>query len=404
MNDKAIHADADDQETGAQGSPANKRLSMMDSISRNRVQNMAEDNEIKVEDIIHEGPIDGYADPTDAKADKGAEEGADPGEKGEIKPDAGEEDKTAAAGEDKAGEVDGEHGEKKDYNGDHEEEETSEVVSLSSGEIGRYKVKVKVDGEEQELSLSEVTRGFQKDAAASKRLEQAAQRQKELDEREEKIKAREAELAADPATKIVDEEGNELNPESSLPGVDGEAIKGFLDAFYGGKEDDAAAALTRLLQSTGRTSEATQGKEVDTGNVAEIVKQVLTEDRDQQNFNVARHAFTEEYEDVWKDPNLARMADDFYAEEIELGASYAEAFTNSGNRVREWVASIAGADSSSNSKDDKHDERTEKKKDLDNLSGNGETSSGKAAEEAPKGPSATIQEMAQSRGAHRRMQ
>jgi hypothetical protein len=67
----------------------------------------------------------------------------------------------------------------------------SEPDALADTQPEQIKVKVKVDGQEVELPLSEVTKGYQKDAVASRRLAEAAEERKkleafklELDERE----------------------------------------------------------------------------------------------------------------------------------------------------------------------------------------------------------------------------
>jgi len=375
MTDKATHPGA-----------GTSRLEAMDNIARVRVEGMANDLGI---------------DPQTIHSDVKPPTQVIPG---------GEEDKTGEEVEKKADEEIKETEEeiaakeKKDPDPvvdtkGEEEEEDVEYIDVSPEDERRYRFRTKVDGEERFLTAAEVKRGYQKDATASKRLEQAALRAKELDEREQDIARREQEaLARNTSTGKVEVE-EETDDDQNLDVLSiRDDVKTFLDTFYGGKEEEAEAALTELLSKVGRTQktvgDATQTQTVDETAVAAKVE-------DSINFKAAREYFRENYEDIWSDQPLAKMADEYFEEELETGVSYKEAFINAGDRVRDWLkehgASVTTPEKSAKT-------REQKKEDIDNLESTGATSTTIANEEKPQGVSDVIKEMAASRGANRQYQ
>jgi hypothetical protein len=75
-------------------------------------------------------------------------------------------------------------------------EQGAQMITLTDDEGNEYqvpktaKMRLKIDGAEVEESFDRVTRGYQKGAAADKRLEQATLKQRELEERERDLTAR----------------------------------------------------------------------------------------------------------------------------------------------------------------------------------------------------------------------
>lgn len=360
------------------------RMDAMNSISHGRVNDMAENLGLKPEDIISEDPI--VEDPplTGEEDDK-------------LKDKEGEKTKDGE-GEVSDDELKAKGKEESPTPKEKEIDDIMDYIDIDQEAEKKYRFKVKIDGEEQVLTADQMKRGYQKDATASKRLEKVSLRAKELDQREEELKRREEELekrAKQPAAPVVtdDKGGEHLSLEDD--------VKKFLNAFYGGNEEEAQAALTELL-ATGRTAPvqqaqeegATQTKAVDEETVAKMV-------RDELLWEEARDKFREEYEDVWKDPHLAHMADDFLTEELDVTGSYKEAFTNAGNRVREWMKDKGLAPTPKKDGETTRQEREAKKRQLDTVEDAGTVSDTGLQEEKPQSVSDTIAAMAASRGANR---
>ena len=99
------------------------------------------------------------------------------------------------------------------------------------------RVKVKVDGQEIELPLSEVVKSYQKDATASKRLQEAT---------------RLLSLAEQKANKVAQSaqpENNSLQPaEDDARKARRSQLKGAFSKLYEGDEDGAAEAMDRLFE------------------------------------------------------------------------------------------------------------------------------------------------------------
>jgi len=117
-------------------------------------------------------------------------------------------------------------------------------------------IKVKVDGEELELPLAELVKSYQKDATATRRLQQATEI------------LRNAEQQVSKSAQV----GDKINPPEAAP-TDEERmaqIKGAFSKLYEGDEEGAAAAMLKLFEG----AKATQ-KPIDAAQVAAEVKQQL---------------------------------------------------------------------------------------------------------------------------------
>lgn len=195
-------------------------------------------------------------------------------------------------------------------------------------ETDRPTVKVKVDGEEKELPLDEVVKGYQKDAAASKRLEEAARYRAELEEKERQLAEREAAL------------GKGDSSEQQLPsGAPDEGVEDRARALVGklleGEVEDAVAMLAEVMQ--GRS-----GSTVDESKVAEIVQRAEVQREYERDFNTAKQLFDTDYADINADPYLARLANDIFAQEIQAGKMPSEAAKAAGDGTREWLKQFTG--------------------------------------------------------------
>ena len=180
------------------------------------------------------------------------------------------------------------------------------------------KYRVKIDGEEQEVPLSEILRGYQKDSAASRRLEDAARRQKELDEREERLREQEARLSNVPDTQEDEETATDTGA--------------FLDALYEGDREKAE----KLLKDLGIGRRTATQEQINPAEVAALVKQQIAVDG-------AFEMFKRDFQDVLGDPYLVKIADQFLDEARASGTPEAEAIIQAGNKTRDWVKQFAPA-------------------------------------------------------------
>ena len=118
-----------------------------------------------------------------------------------------------------------------------ERREAPEV--LDEADYGTVKVKVKVDGQEVMMPLAEVAKGYQKDAVASRRLEQAARERQELELFRRQL--------AEQEQRLSQARQAPLSPEGDA-GDDLEAqIKAAMSALIDGDEDQAAQALRKVV-------------------------------------------------------------------------------------------------------------------------------------------------------------
>jgi hypothetical protein len=229
-------------------------------------------------------------------------------------------------------------------------------------------IKVKLDGVEQEVPLSDVVRAYQKDAVASKRLNDASAKLREADEILARAKAQ------------------PTQENSSQVGEDATNIaKTAIESLLNGDEEGAANALALLAAGRGNSTQAP-----DTDEVAAKVKQQLEVDS-------ALTKFTGEYADVVSDPQLAKITNDFLAEEMNTGthATQYEALVAAGNRARSWLADKTGVKTGDESSTIRND-RVAKKAGMEQVPSN--SASAASQDEPTESASDIIAEMKKARG------
>ena len=132
------------------------------------------------------------------------------------------------------------------------------------------RVKVKVDGEEIELPLAEVVKSYQKDAAASKRLQEATRLMQIAEQAANKVAHGNDHADNSPATDVAKPEEKELRVGR---------IKGIFSKLYEGDEEGAAEEMEQLIaQGAGVVAPATQQQTIDPNQIAAEVKQQLAFD------------------------------------------------------------------------------------------------------------------------------
>jgi hypothetical protein len=242
---------------------------------------------------------------------------------------------------------------------------------------GKRMVKVKVDGEEIDVPEDEVIRSYQKDSAASKRLEAAAAKMREVEERERALNEREAQLSRQ----------TQAQPDSTEPPPStDDAAQQFLDAMYEGEGDKAKEALKKLLPQ-GR-QETTQ--QVDVNAIVPTVAQQVRAQIERDN---ALEKFSKDYEDIVSDPYLASVADNFLKAELDANKdkTYGEALEEAGKQTRDWLKKLTPTPSTTRS------EILAKKEQIDTVPTTNATSGG-IGEQKEESASETITAMRKARG------
>lgn len=194
----------------------------------------------------------------------------------------------------------------------------------------KYRVRVKVDGEEKEMVLADVVRIQQKESAADRRLEQASTM----------LKAAEAAVAdATETGKAKAERDIKAAQEAKdAAATDFKAqLKDYNDLLYAGKTEEAAEAMVKIMdardgRSTAATREAPQV--VDMKKLKDEVKSELRTES-------ALETFAGAYPEIIANPDLAKIADRHYEAARKEGKSDAEAFKAAGDATRGYVKELA---------------------------------------------------------------
>lgn len=252
---------------------------------------------------------------------------------------------------------------------------------------GEVRWVTKVDGEERIADDDEIIRGYQKNQTASKRLEDAANRQKELDAREAALRAEEARIAEQ--VKKIQTPLSE--PQGSEVAVADEAdYDALLTAIYEG-DNTKAKKLLGKLQIGGRAPVATPPA-VDLDGIAE---KAAAKAADRIAMNTAMEKFQKDYTDIVANPHLAKVADGFLEEELR-NKPFADALEEAGKRTREWIAEITPKPAEPTRTPTREAARANKEK-VDNLPSQSSVSSS-ANDEAVESASDVIRNMRKSRG------
>lgn len=235
---------------------------------------------------------------------------------------------------------------------------------------------VKIDGVETQLPEAEVIKGFQKDAAASRRLEEAAQRLKEIEERERAVAEKEqATQAPAAAAQVQDHDPAEL-------------ARKILDGFVEGNLEEAAQALAEALAVKAR-QDATPV--VDASQVAEIVQQQLNATELEHDYQKAKEMFDTTYGDINQNPRLAQMCNSIYFEHLDAGKRPSEAAKLAGEEVRGLFAPPSQLSTPAAT-------REERKRNIDTINPAAAHVAAPGQDNASNDPNAVIAEMKRARG------
>lgn len=246
----------------------------------------------------------------------------------------------------------------------------------------KYRLRVKIDGEESEIPLSEVARSVQKNGAADRRLNEAVRVLKEAETRAAQI-LKEAEIRA--AQKPGESTSVKNDPADPPP------VKDFVAALFSGDEEKALEAFNKVFSGRPEPKQAqpTLDETAVIAKVAPVVKQQLAVES-------ALERFQQDYPDIVSDPYLATVADDFVKSEMESGKDIVSALKSAGDLTRGWLRQKAGVKSEEKTPTTTRAEKLEKKAGIDVVPAASVTATTQAPQ--PQTGSDVILEMRKQRG------
>lgn len=235
---------------------------------------------------------------------------------------------------------------------------------------------LKIDGAEQEMNLQDIERGYQKDAAGSKKLEEAAALKRKAEELMAQLQ-NPSRASADPVT-----------PAPSSEDVQ-KAAEQIVQSLFEGEREDAVKAVATLLKP--------KPVMLNEDELAAKIERRL-------DGKAAGQWFKDTYKDIVEDERLFgmadRRADELLRENPTL--SYRDVFKKAGDEVMEWLDSYrpkAQPEVTEKAPVRLQDREERKRETVESLpmAAGAIASIGQDAPRA-KTPSETIQEMRKARG------
>lgn len=265
---------------------------------------------------------------------------------------------------------------------------------LGEDRLDKTKVKIKVDGQEKEITVADALKTVQKNAAADKRLEEAALAKKRAEEEAATIvatarsEAEKIKLAAKPA-------GEEPKPgeSPSTPDAMTQAVTLMFEGDTQKSAEHFAAAVKvevdRRLSESGATLDR-----------AALTREV----RQQMEWDAALEEFTTNHQDIADDPYLLGMwqAELNRAAKLPEVGSPKDAVQKATQHVADWMQKIAGGSAGGQkvTVGDLATRRTEKTAALRNAVHSTTSVPASTAKSAPKPqkPSEVVADMRKARG------
>jgi len=241
-------------------------------------------------------------------------------------------------------------------------------------------VKVKLDGEEKEIPLSELVKGYQVHSVASKRMEEATiLKQQATAELAEAEQLKEQLSRQAPLKKEGDEAG----------GGETDEVDDALDAYL---EGDATKIRELLKKATGKKDAPASLSEEELDQVVE--KRLAKRDTDREH-KTAEDTFKKDYAEIFADPDLLAAANKRYYAKIDEGKSITDAMLEAGKETQDWLLSKAGVKRETI---DTREDRLRKKSNLTSLPVRGGRSGAQVDDDnTPQNTSSVIAEIARSR-------
>lgn len=222
---------------------------------------------------------------------------------------------------------------------------TTEPTVQVVDDPARFKVRVKVDGEEKELLIADVVTGYQKNEVASERLRKASERGREMDAREETLKNLEAQLKLQ-TVNLSQPDNGDTKPNLQVEDDLQVQLKSVVSEAFGAMVDGDTEAATKLLVDAivkGRpVVTPVTTPPVDPQQIAAQVRETLNSEQVWEEFVRDNPEFREEFDDQGNAiVSKQREYGDFiytrdFAPRVARGEiSYQEALTSTAKSVRD---------------------------------------------------------------------
>jgi hypothetical protein len=246
----------------------------------------------------------------------------------------------------------------------------------------RFKVRLKVDGQEMLVPLSDIVRPAQKEAAANKRLEEATRMLAEA----------KAATAAPPAAPAP-------APAPVGPRLETKKAEEFADAVYSGDQ----GRLVKSLMEVAEALAPPQGTQATSVIPEEVIQRVVEQQLRKTEVSSALSRFRSENPEIVKDPHLALIADQFLASEtqgVPLEAlpidTVKEALNNAAKNTRDWATALGMQLGPKPAATTPRQDRAARKQEIDELPSISAASSNAA--DRPQTPQEVMNEMRAARG------
>lgn len=176
---------------------------------------------------------------------------------------------------------------------------------------------VKVDGEERTVTDDELVRAYQKNAAADRRLEEAAATLREANRR----------IAL--ADEHMQAQSQQVLTQAAEADVQA-GVKDVLSKMYGGDEDGAAAALTGLLMKSRGGDQPTSAPTID-------VDQLTLQIQENMAIDSAFNSVKTDYPELISNPDLEELTASKVSKAIANGTPRAQAILDSAAEVYKLI-------------------------------------------------------------------
>ena len=241
-------------------------------------------------------------------------------------------------------------------------------------DVAGKKVRVKIDGVEQEVGLEDVLRSYQKGSAADRRLEEATLLLKQAKEQAQQ------QPAPQPQTEHA------VTPPPAGPDGLKTAVQSALNHLYQGDEERAAAELAEVMAQSARNA-TPQAPTID-------VDQIATQLQQRMEVQNALQRVKTDYPDIYGSDDLQALTlMKVQARESE-GASRSQAILDAAEDVYKLLGKKPGRQDAP--PPTPRDQKLARKAALDQIQAANVTESA-SAQDADESPSAVIQAMAQRR-------
>ena len=233
------------------------------------------------------------------------------------------------------------------------------------------KIKVKVDGVEQEVDVDTLVRTFQKNSAADRRLEEATRLLREAEERATQVEAT-------PESQAVGQTPDDLRAEAAQ----------IIDKMYDGDKDAAADALIQLMSKAKGGDQPTPAptNQVDEG---EITDRVLA----RMAVNAAFEKVKTDYPEIISNPDLEVLTAMKIDRAVASGTPRAQAMLDAAAEVYRTI----GKEPAGRQKPAPVNSRQDNKARLDNIPTASASATPSESPQENTSPSSVIAEMAKKR-------